>query len=38
MIFIVSRMELSDQTGENVAIADTRVVIREGAAKQGGNK
>ena len=35
MIFIVSRMELTDQSGDKVAISDTRVVIRENAAKKG---
>ena len=35
MIFIVSRMELTDQSGDRVAISDTRVVIRENAAKKG---
>ncbi len=34
MIFIVSRMELTDQTGKKVAISDTRVVIRENGAKK----
>jgi hypothetical protein len=34
MIFIVSRMELTNQNDVKVALADTRVVIRENAAKK----
>ena len=33
MIFVISRMALSDQEGNSVANADTRLVIRENAAK-----
>ena len=38
MIFIVSRMELTNQDDVKVAISDTRVVIRENAAKKGAGK
>ncbi len=38
MIFIVSRMELTDQDGTKVAVADTRIVIREDPKKDGAGK
>jgi len=38
MIFIVSRMELTNQDDVKVALADTRVVIRENAAKKEAGK